>query len=88
MHCGDHRATIKVRDHGPGVPEDVLADLFYPFYRVGDARDRKEGGTGLGLAITDRAVRLHRGNVAAANAPDGGLMITIDLPAETGHIAT
>jgi signal transduction histidine kinase len=82
MHCGDHRATITVRDHGPGVPEEALADLFYPFYRVGDARDRKEGGTGLGLAITDRAVRLHGGTVAAANAPDGGLVVTIDLPAE------
>ena len=80
----DQRAVIKVRDHGPGVPEETLADLFYPFYRVGDARDRKEGGTGLGLAITDRAVRLHGGSVAAANAPDGGLVVTVDLPAEAG----
>jgi two-component system sensor histidine kinase CpxA len=82
MHCGDHRAVIVVRDHGAGVPEEALADLFYPFYRVGDARDRKEGGTGLGLAISDRAVRLHGGAVAAANAPDGGLVVTIDLPAQ------
>jgi two-component system sensor histidine kinase CpxA len=83
MHLVDHRAVVQVLDHGPGVPEESLADLFYPFYRVGDARDRKEGGTGLGLAITDRAVRLHGGTVAAANAPGGGLMITVDLPAGT-----
>ena len=84
MHLVDHRAVIKVRDHGPGVPEETLADLFYPFFRVGDARDRKEGGTGLGLAITDRAVRLHGGSVTAVNAPDGGLVVTVDLPAEAG----
>jgi two-component system sensor histidine kinase CpxA len=75
------RAVIEVRDKGPGVPEESLADLFSPFYRVGDARDRKQGGTGLGLAITERAVILHGGQVRAANAPGGGLSVTIDLPA-------
>ena len=75
------RAVIEVRDNGPGVPEASLADLFCPFYRVGDARDRKQGGTGLGLAITERAARLHGGRVRAANAPGGGLKVTIDLPA-------
>jgi len=78
---GAAHAWIEVRDEGPGVPEASLADLFSPFYRVGDARDRKHGGTGLGLAITERAVRLHGGRVQAANAPHGGLSIKIDLPA-------
>ncbi len=73
-------AVITVRDFGPGVPEEALGDLFYPFYRVGDARDRKEGGTGLGLAITERAVKLHGGTVRAANSPEGGLIVTIELP--------
>ncbi len=81
------RAVIEVRDKGPGVPEESLADLFCPFYRVGDARDRKQGGTGLGLAITERAAKLHGGQVRAANVPGGGLSVTIDLPAkrEEGH---
>jgi two-component system sensor histidine kinase CpxA len=78
---GSPRAEIEVRDKGPGVPEASLADLFSPFYRVGDARDRKQGGTGLGLAITERAVRLHGGRVWAANAAGGGLSVKIDLPA-------
>ncbi|HYA41526.1 MAG TPA: ATP-binding protein [Syntrophobacteraceae bacterium] len=78
---GPARAGIEVQDEGPGVPEAALADLFSPFYRVGDARDRKQGGTGLGLAITERAVRLHGGRVQAANAPHGGLSVKIDLPA-------
>ena len=67
---------------GPGVPETSLADLFSPFYRVGDARDRKQGGTGLGLAITERAVKLHGGQVRAENAPGGGLRVMINLPAK------
>jgi|WetSurMetagenome_2_1015567.scaffolds.fasta_scaffold02628_11 two-component system sensor histidine kinase CpxA len=73
-------AVIRVRDHGPGVPEGALSRMFLPFYRVADARDRQTGGTGIGLAITERAIRLHKGTVAAANAPDGGLIVEITLP--------
>lgn len=73
-------AVIRVRDHGPGVPEDALVRIFLPFYRVADARDRQTGGTGIGLAITERAVRLHGGTVTAANAADGGLVVEIALP--------
>src|SRR5271163_5349894 len=49
-------AIIRVRDHGQGVPQNSLGDIFLPFYRVGDSRDRSSGGSGLGLSITDRAV--------------------------------
>jgi len=73
-------AVITVRDHGEGVPENALVEIFRPFYRVDDARDREAGGVGLGLAITDRAVRLHGGSVGAANEPSGGLVVTIVLP--------
>lgn len=72
--------TIMVRDHGPGVPESSLTEIFRPFYRVEDARDRASGGAGLGLAIADRSVRLHGGTVAATNAAGGGLLVTITLP--------
>jgi two-component system sensor histidine kinase CpxA len=75
---------ISVRDHGPGIPEADLENIFQPFHRVADARDRQTGGSGLGLAITDRAVRLHGGGVSARNHPDGGLEITIELPAANG----
>ena len=73
-------ATITVHDHGRGVPEAALAQLFQPFYRVTYARDRLTGGTGIGLAITQRAVHLHGGSVKASNDPDGGLTVEIDLP--------
>ncbi len=77
---GHRTALISVRDHGKGVPEDVIEQIFRPFYRVEDDRDRKTGGTGLGLSIAARAVRLHRGSIKAMNAKDGGLVVEIRLP--------
>lgn len=74
------QAAITVRDCGPGVPAEALEDLFKPFFRVGEARERGKGGAGLGLTIAERAVRLHGGTVTAANRPDGGLAVTIYLP--------
>jgi len=73
---------VTVRDHGPGVPEVALAQLFLPFWRVGTDRDRASGGIGLGLAIADRALRLHGGSITAENAFGGGLLMTLRLPVE------
>jgi two-component system sensor histidine kinase CpxA len=80
LKADNGRAVITVRDHGPGVPEETLSDIFRPFYRVEEARDPDSGGTGLGLAITARAISLHHGTVAAANARDGGFIVEINLP--------
>ena len=65
---------------GPGVPEAQLADIFRPFYRVAQARDRQSGGTGIGLAITERIITLHGGTVTARNLPGTGLEVEIRLP--------
>jgi two-component system sensor histidine kinase CpxA len=73
-------ATIQVRDHGSGVPEQELKLIFEPFYRVDKARDPAEGGAGLGLAIAQRAVDLHAGVIEARNGPAGGLIVSITLP--------
>ena len=73
-------AVIEVRDHGPGVPKNELANIFHPFYRLGPVHQRHNGGAGLGLAIAERAVRLHGGSIAVANAPGGGLLMTIRIP--------
>ena len=72
--------SLSVRDYGPGVPESELENIFRPFYRVGDARDRESGGVGLGLAIAEKVVRLHRGRILAGNALPHGLRVEIDLP--------
>ncbi|HET6418545.1 MAG TPA: ATP-binding protein, partial [Geobacteraceae bacterium] len=73
-------AVIRVRDHGPGVPDHALEDIFRPFYRVAESRDRQSGSTGIGLAITERTVRLHGGSVKAQNVSGGGLEVEIRLP--------
>lgn len=72
--------AVVVRDQGPGVPAQALAEIFRPFYRVSEARDRESGGVGLGLAIAERAIKLHGGTITASNAPDGGLIVRITLP--------
>ncbi|HKI61596.1 MAG TPA: ATP-binding protein [Mariprofundaceae bacterium] len=77
----NEKITITIRDHGPGVPESGLNRLFDPFYRVSDARERQSGGYGLGLAIARQVVRAHGGAIHAANHAEGGLEITIALPA-------
>ena len=74
---------ISVRDHGSGVPDRALPYIFEPFYRVSEAREHSSGSVGLGLTIAHRTVRLHGGTVRAANAVDGGLVVDIDLPAQT-----
>lgn len=76
----NEQALITVRDHGPGVPEAALPQLFEPFFRTSEARDRHSGGYGLGLAIAKRAVLLNKGNISAANHADGGLEVSITLP--------
>ncbi len=73
-------AVIVVMDDGPGVPEDVLGELFRPFYRVEEARDRLSGGSGLGLAIAERIIRLHGGALTATNASEKGLQVEIRIP--------
>lgn len=77
-------ALIHIKDHGGGVPEEELENLFRPFYRVGEARERKSGGVGLGLAIAQRAVFAHKGTIKAQNTGDG-LLVEIKLPSNGGH---
>jgi two-component system sensor histidine kinase CpxA len=70
--------VLSVRDYGPGVPEDLLPKIFNPFFRVDESRDTATGGIGLGLAIAQRAIRLHHGDLRAANA-NPGLVVSIVL---------
>jgi two-component system sensor histidine kinase CpxA len=74
------KATIRVSDHGPGVPEAELTRIFEPFYRTDKSRDHRQDGQGIGLAITSRVTELHGGSVRAANRAEGGLTITIEVP--------
>ncbi len=74
-----HQVVVKIRDYGPGVPEEALKELFEPFFRVDDTRGKENDGTGLGMAIASAAVKLHDGTISAANAKPG-LEVTIRIP--------
>ena len=75
----DEGIHIRVRDSGPGVPDELLVRIFDPFFRVDEARDAAAGGAGLGLSIARRAILLHHGEIVARNAAPG-LEVSIDLP--------
>jgi two-component system, OmpR family, sensor histidine kinase CpxA len=72
-------ATIRVSDRGRGVPSAELANIFRPFYRVADSRDRQSGGVGLGLAIAERVARVHGGRIQAGNRAGGGLEVVLTV---------
>lgn len=66
--------SLAIRDSGPGLPPEVAEKLFRPFFTT------KHGGTGLGLATAQAIIYNHRGQISAANAPDGGAEFTVRLP--------
>lgn len=82
IHLGAtaHEATIElhVRDEGPGFPPQFLAHAFERFSRADPGRAR--GGSGLGLSIVETIASAHDGTVRAANDPDGGARVSIELP--------
>jgi two-component system sensor histidine kinase MprB len=78
--------SISVRDHGPGIERSDLGRVFDRFYRAPSARALP--GSGLGLSIASDVVAAHGGSITAANHADGGAVITILLPEDTGREST
>jgi nitrogen fixation/metabolism regulation signal transduction histidine kinase len=71
-----HAAFIMVEDNGPGIPPESVDRIFDPYVTS------KPKGTGLGLAIVKKLVEEHGGWVEASNRAEGGLRVTIALPAD------
>lgn len=83
--CAGYRASgaveLSISDNGIGIPSDELFHIFDPFYRGDTSRARGMGGTsGLGLAIVNEIVRIHRGKILVASAPNKGTTVTVILP--------
>ena len=69
---------MSVADTGPGIPPEVLPNIFQRFYR-GEQRGIM-GGTGLGLAIADRIARAHGGSISVASTVGEGTVFRVTLP--------
>jgi two-component system, OmpR family, sensor histidine kinase MprB len=79
-------ATVQVADAGPGIAEADLPYIFERFYRSSDARTLP--GSGLGLAIVAQVAARHGGSVRASHRPEGGMLMTLELPGRppTDHV--
>ena len=72
-------AVVRIRDYGPGVPEEELPFIKNKFYK-GSSKAR---GSGIGLAVCEEIVTRHEGSLEIGNAEGGGCVVTITLPIET-----
>ncbi|MCG8555106.1 MAG: HAMP domain-containing histidine kinase [Proteobacteria bacterium] len=74
--------AVRVRDHGQGIPRDELRRVFDRFYR--SRREPSVRGSGIGLSLVKHIIQDHGGQAWAENAPDGGAIVSFDLPQVLG----
>lgn len=79
-HCG--RCLVVIEDDGPGIPEQAIASVFEPFFRVDPARRQHVPGAGLGLAIAKEIIERSGGTLTIENRKPTGLRQTIVLTAQ------
>jgi len=71
---------IEIADDGPGIPVEQREQVFEPFFRIEESRNRDTGGIGLGMAIARTAIRAHGGEIYLEESQKGGLLARIYLP--------
>jgi two-component system sensor histidine kinase KdpD len=76
---GDDTVTVRVRDQGPGIPQDELESIFERFYRGSRVQD-SVAGTGMGLSVARDIINAHQGQLWAENRPEGGAQFSFSLP--------
>ncbi len=74
LQATDAWHRVEVADRGPGIPVEIRAALFRPF------KTTKARGTGLGMATAKRLVELHDGRISVNCPPEGGTIVTVELP--------
>ena len=81
LHHGAQSIDIVVEDNGPGIPDSLHEQVFAPFYRLEESRNRETGGVGLGLAIARTIIRHHGGDIVLSQGKPG-LKVTVSVPAK------
>ena len=76
MRLEGKNVVTRIRDYGPGIPEEELPHVKMKFYK-GSSKAR---GSGIGLSVCDQIVELHGGSLTLENAPGGGTLVTVTLP--------
>lgn len=77
----ESRATLRVRDTGTGITQEILPHLFTPFTQADTSLDRSRGGLGLGLMLVKGFVEMHGGSVTAhSEGPGKGAEFVVRLP--------
>jgi signal transduction histidine kinase len=74
-------ARILIEDDGPGIPQELLGQVFEPFFRAAPARRQDIPGAGLGLTIAREIIQRAGGTISISNRADGGLKQVVELPA-------
>jgi signal transduction histidine kinase len=73
------KAQVIVEDEGPGIPHELLGQVFEPFFRVDPGRRQNIAGAGLGLTIAREIVQRAGGDIKISNRKDGGLKQVVEL---------
>jgi signal transduction histidine kinase len=80
MELEPEAVCVRVRDYGPGIPEDELQNVKKKFYKGSNAKER---GSGIGLAVCDEIVNFHGGSLILENAQGGGCWSRYGCPSAT-----
>lgn len=79
LEAGPDLAQVVIEDDGPGIPEDLLDQVFEPFFRANPGRTQTVKGAGLGLAIAKEIIERFGGTISIGNRPEGGLEQIVTL---------
>lgn len=73
-YCGEDCTIIQVEDNGTGIPDDIIDDIFVPFYTT------KENGSGIGLSLSKQIMQNHQGTISVNSASTRGAIFTLIFP--------
>jgi signal transduction histidine kinase len=69
----DNRPVLSIADNGPGIPPDIMENIFTPFYTS------RKGGSGIGLSFARQVMKMHHGNISVHSMPDNGSTFTLSF---------